>query len=121
MKTESDLETTTPHQQFLDALPGYVRIDKTQALHAALSRMFSNGWTPQQLATEITRNWPQGASGGLVQFRLEQRAEQKPPEPGISKGRSVPYCGICEDPSFRFITDTEGRAVRCPTCHPGGS
>lgn len=39
--------------------------------------------------------------------------------PSGSPVRAVPeWCGKCDNPNTRYVEDDEGRAKRCPTCHP---
>jgi len=109
------------HNRFLAALPRHIHVDKTAALGTALTMAFLAGWTPEQIAAEVSREWPANGRGGLVQHRVERinEAKRKPPV-NLPKGRTAPWCGRCEDDKFRYLCDGNGRPLQpCPTCHPG--
>ncbi|MEU6996629.1 hypothetical protein ABZ953_39000 [Streptomyces sp. NPDC046465] len=60
-------------------------------------------------------SWASCLPGWIKDLRRYEfaRAAQK-----SAAGGSVPWCGTCESPDYRWFAPREGSPTKCPTCHP---
>lgn len=85
-----------------------------------LVKALDAGWTPAKMAATCSRALPNDNTAyALVQRRIRWYAENKPGSPSLPAVGPVPWCGQCDNESFRYEVDAAGLPVRpCPRCHP---
>jgi hypothetical protein len=71
-----------------------------------------DGWSPQQLAAEVTAESLNGAGNRPAVLASRIRRLGPPPPQLPAK------CDRCD--ANRMLEDDDGRPRRCPTCHPQG-
>lgn len=126
--TEEDPQTAdrfaVAAELLLDAVPEDVRRRARTSRHRwrpQLAAALDAGWTAEQLVDEVARQAWTGVRSPFAVFlaRLAGAAESAPPAPASTAlPLSVPWCGSCDSPGYRWRIDDDERATPCPTCSP---
>lgn len=88
--------------------------------HRNLLAGLSNGWPVKKMADVCSDKLPPNdlAAAETIRKRLEWYAGNLPAQRGLP-GEAAGWCGQCQDPSFRYMVDSEGWPTgKCPRCHP---
>ena len=87
---------------------------------ADLIRALDAGWTPAEMARACSNDLPNDNTAyALVQRRIRWYAEHQPGSTKSPAAGPAPWCGRCDDTTFRYEVDADGLPVRpCPRCHP---
>lgn len=88
-------------------------------INKILDRCETNGWTITTLAETLnSQAWPQDAQGGLLIYRLQELARERPTRQ-VGEGRNFwpKWCGQCQEDTRQVLTDPD-KPRRCLVCHP---
>jgi len=106
-------------QAFIDALAHHARASFHPNATAGgyLKAALKNGWTPEALAKECSRDLNTASNAGaIVNHRLQTCADITPTKGLPRFVQPKPWCGNCSDEHTRWLTDTElGERCTCWT------
>lgn len=110
-----DAETESDPDAILDALGPDWQLTKGQAgrLRRPVRQALEAGWTIRTLLP-VLRDAPDGVRSPYAV--LASRLADLPAPPAVRPARP-PWCGECDEPT-RMRDTSDGRAYRCPDCHP---